>query len=77
MKKKKMDSLYNYITDPNTIVTFVVFVFSLWAMWSKLNWRIKTLEDKVEELDAAKIEAKLAEILTDLARIKEELKKVK
>jgi hypothetical protein len=35
------------------------------------------LEDKVEELDAAKIEAKLAEILTDLARIKEELKKVK
>lgn len=77
MKKKKMNSLYNYITDPNTIVTFVVFVFSLWAMWSKLNWRIKTLEDKVEELDAAKIEAKLAEILTDLARIKEELKKVK
>lgn len=77
MKKKKMDSLYNYITDPNTIVTFVVFVFSLWAMWSKLNWRIKALEDKVEELDAAKIEAKLAEILTDLARIKEELKKVK
>ena len=77
MKKKKMDSLYNYITDPNTIVTFVVFIFSLWAMWSKLNWRIKALEDKVEELDAAKIEAKLAEILTDLARIKEELKKVK
>ena len=72
-----MDSLYNYITDPSTIVTFVVFVFSLWAMWSKLNWRIKALEDKVEELDAAKIEAKLAEILTDLARIKEELKKVK
>lgn len=72
-----MESLYNYISDPNTIVTFIVFVFSLWAMRSKLNWRIKTLEDKVEELDAAKIEAKLAEILTDLARIKEELKKVK
>lgn len=72
-----MDAFYEYITNPWTIVSFVVFVFSLWAMWSKLNWRIKTLEDKVEELDAAKIEAKLAEILTDLARIKEELKKVK
>ena len=72
-----MDSLYNYITDPWTLVSFIVFVFWLWAMWSKLNWRIKTLEDKVEELDAAKIEAKLAEILTDLAWIKEELKKVK
>lgn len=72
-----MDSLYNYITDPWTLVSFVVFVFWLWATWSNLNGRIKTLEKKVEELDAAKIEAKLAEILTDLARIKEELKKVK
>lgn len=77
MKKKKMDSLYNYITDPWTLVSFVVFVFWLWATWSNLNGRIKTLEKKVEELDAAKIEAKLAEILTDLAWIKEELKKVK
>jgi hypothetical protein len=72
-----MDSLYNYITNPDTIITFVVFVFTLWATWSNLNWRIKKLEEKVEEFDAAKIEAKLAEILTDLARIKEELKKVK
>ena len=72
-----MDAFYEYITNPWTLVSFVVFVFWLWAMWSKLNWRIKALEDKVEELDAAKIEAKLAEILTDLARIKEELKKVK
>ena len=72
-----MDSLYNYITSPDTLITFVVFVFTLWATWSNLNWRIKKLEEKVEEFDAAKIEAKLAEILTDLARIKEELKKVK
>lgn len=72
-----MDAFYEYITNPWTIVSFVVFVFWLWATWSNLNGRIKTLEDKVEELDAAKIEAKLAEILTDLARIKEELKKVK
>lgn len=72
-----MDAFYEYITNPWTIVSFVVFVFWLWATWSNLNGRIKTLEDKVEEFDAAKIEAKLAEILTDLARIKEELKKVK
>ena len=72
-----MDVFIEYITNPWTIVRFIIFVFWLWATWSNLNWRIKTLEDKVEEFDAAKIEAKLAEILTDLARIKEELKKVK
>lgn len=75
MKKEKMDSLYNYITDPNTIVTFVVFVFSLWAMWSKLNWRIEALEKKTDEIDITKIEIKLAEIQKDLQRIRDELDK--
>lgn len=73
--KKKMDSLYNYITDPNTIVSFVIFVFGLWATWSNLNWRIKNLEQKTEEIDVTKIETKLAEIQTDLQWIKEELNK--
>ena len=75
MKKKKMDSLYNYITDPWTLVSFVVFVFWLWATWSNLNWRIKDLEKKTEEIDVTRIETKLAEIQTDLQWIKEELNK--
>ena len=70
-----MDSLYNYITDPNTIVTFVVFVFSLWATRSNLNGRIKTLEKKTDEIDITKIEIKLAEIQKDLQRIRDELDK--
>lgn len=72
-----MENLYNFITDPSSLLELAVFVFWLWATWSNLNWRIRKLEEKVEELDATKIEAKLAEILTDLAWIKEELKKVK
>mgnify|MGYP007038179702 CR=1 FL=1 len=75
MKKKKLDSLYNYITNPDTIVTFVIFVFTLWATWSNLNWRIKTLEEKAEEIDITKIEIKLAEIQKDLQRIRDELDK--
>lgn len=72
-----MENLYNFITNPSSLLELAVFVFWLWATWSNLNWRIRKLEEKVEELDATKIEAKLAEILTDLAWIKEELKKVK
>lgn len=74
-EKKKMDNLYNYITDPWTLVSFIVFVFGLWATWSNLNWRIKELEKKTEEIDVTRIETKLAEIQTDLQWIKEELNK--
>ena len=70
-----MDSLYNYITDPWTLVSLVVFVFWLWATWSSLNARIKELEKRTDEIDVTKIETKLAEIQTDLQRIKEELNK--
>jgi HAMP domain-containing protein len=70
-----MDSLYNYITDPWTLVSFVVFVFWLWATWSNLNGRIKTLEKKTDEIDITKIEIKLAKIQKDLQRIRDELDK--
>lgn len=70
-----MDAFYEYITNPWTLVSFVVFVFWLWATWSNLNWRLKELEKKTEEIDWIKIETKLAEIQKDLQRIKEELNK--
>lgn len=70
-----MENLYNYITDPWTLVSFVVFVFWLWATWSNLNGRIKTLEEKTDEIDITKIEIKLAEIQKDLQRIRDELDK--
>lgn len=70
-----MDSLYNYITDPWTLVSFIVFVFWLWATRSNLNARIKTLEKKTDEIDITKIEIKLAEIQKDLQRIRDELDK--
>lgn len=70
-----MNSLYEFITDPWTLVEFVVFVFWLWATWSNLNGRIKNLEKKTDEIDITKIEIKLAEIQKDLQRIRDELDK--
>lgn len=72
-----MNELYNYFTDPWTLVSLVVFIFWLGATWSGLNWRIKNLEKKTEEIDVTKIESKLAEIQTDLQWIKTELNKRK
>lgn len=70
-----MDWIYEYLTDVGTIVNVIVFVFWLWVTRSNLNWRIKKLEEETEKLDATKIEAKLAEIATDLQWIKAELNK--
>ena len=75
MMKNIMENLYNFLTDPWTLVEFVVFVFWLWATWSNLNWRIKNLEKKTDEIDITKIEIKLAEIQKDLQRIRDELDK--
>ena len=71
-----MDNLYNFVTDPWTLVELVVFIFGLWVIWSKLNSRIEALEKKTEEIDVTKIETKLAEIQTDLQRVKMELQKI-
>jgi hypothetical protein len=70
-----MDAFIEYITNPWTIVSFIIFVFWLWATWSNLNGRIKTLEKKTDEIDITKIEIKLAEIQKDLQRIRDELDK--
>ena len=71
-----MDEILQYLTNPNTIISFIVFVFWLGATWSNLNGRIKQLEKRTEEIDINKIETKLAEIATDLQWVKLELQKL-
>jgi len=70
-----MDEVMKYISNPETIVSLIIFIFWLGATWSNLNWRIKNLEKKTEEIDISKIETKLAEILVDIQWIKMEMSK--
>lgn len=70
-----MEDRLNYITDPKTIVSFVIFVFWLGATWSNLNWRVKQLEEKVKEFDVVWIKTALKEIQRDIERIRSEMKK--
>lgn len=71
-----MDGIYEYITNPANIIGFVVFVFWLGVTWSSLNWRLKDCEKRLEKIEEADLETKLAEIKTDLEWIKRELAKI-
>lgn len=70
-----MEQLYNYITDPWTLISFIVFVFTLWVTWSNLNWRVKQLEKTVSEFDIIGIKTTLKEIQKDIEWIRSEMKK--
>lgn len=66
-------NLAQRLQEPETIISIVAFVFSLWAVWATLNNRIKELEWKMAEIDAIDIKTRLAQIQTDIERIKAKL----
>lgn len=72
---KMMDPIIEYITSPSSIVSFIIFVFWLWATWSNLNWRVKQLEKTVAEFDIIGIKTTLKEIQKDIEWIRSEMKK--
>ena len=71
-----MEQFYNYITDPWTIVSFVVFVFWLWATWSKLNWKIKEIEKRLDRLDELDLDSRLTRMEANLDWIRATLEKL-
>lgn len=68
MQKRK-----EYITNPATIVTIVVFIFWLWVSWSTLNGRINKLEEFRDGINMVEIQATLSQIQTDIQWIKNSL----
>ena len=71
-----MEQFYNYITDPWTIVSFVVFVFWLWATWSNLNWRLKECEKRLDRVDELDLDSRLTRMEANLDWIRTTLEKL-
>ena len=61
------------LQEPATMISIIAFIFSLWGVWATLNNRIKELEMKMKEIDAIDIKTRLAQIQTDIERIKAKL----
>lgn len=69
-----MDSFYNYITDPWTLISFAVFVFGLGMTWANLNAKLKEIEKRVDKIEDLDLDSRLTEIQTNLKWIMERLK---
>ena len=74
-----MNKIKDYITDPKNIIAFIIFCFWLGGMWATVNNRLMALEEKCHEVDTVKtqmydIQTSLAQISTDIQRIKLNLK---
>ena len=76
MMIRTMEQFYNYITDPWTIVSFVIFVFWLWATWSKLNWKIEEIEKRLDKLDELDLDSRLTRMEANLDWIRTTLEKL-
>lgn len=69
-----MESIYNYITDPWTLISFIIFVFWLGVTWAKLNADLKAIEKRVDKIEDLDLDSRLTEIQTNLRRVIEKLK---
>lgn len=69
-----MDWLYDYLTNPSTIVNIIVLIFWLWMTRAKINTKLKELEKRIDKIEDLDLDSRLTEIQTNLKWIMEKLK---
>lgn len=72
-----MEDRLIYITNPANLVSFVIFIFWLWATRSKLNWKIKECEKRLDRLDELDLDSRLTQMQIDLDWVKKTLDELK
>ena len=65
-----MEQLFNYITSPDTMISFIVFVFGLGAIYTSVTWKLKELEKRVEKIEDLDLDSRLTKMQTDIDRIR-------
>lgn len=73
MEKKRENWIIERFKQPSTIWKMVIFIFWLWVTRSSLNYRVARLEEFQETVDVVEIKTTLAQIQSDLNRIKQAL----
>jgi len=68
-----MAKIREYLINPATRISFLVFVFWIGVVRWSLNSRIEQIEKNVNEMDLVKIQTTLSQIQTDIEWIKKSL----
>jgi Co/Zn/Cd efflux system component len=71
-----MEQLFNYITSPDTIISLVIFMFTLWWAWSAINNKQKDLERRIEKIEELDLDSRLTRMETTLEYIRTSLEKL-
>lgn len=69
-----MDSIIEYVVNPQTLVSIVIFIFWLGMTWAKLNTELKEIERRVNKIEDLDLDRRLTEIQTNLKWIMDKLK---
>lgn len=72
-----MNKWIEYITNPARIVSFCVFIFSIWVAYATINSRINVLEEFKAEVNIVWIQKDIQEIKTNVAWIMNDLQSKK
>jgi len=68
-----MIKIKDYLSNPTTRISFIVFIFWIGVVRWSLNSRIEQIEKNVNDMDLVKIQTTLSQIQTDIERIKKSL----
>lgn len=72
-----MNSIIEYIINPSTIISIIVFIFWLWGTWANLNSKLKELERRIEKIEDLDLDSRLTKMQVDLDWIKTTLDELK
>lgn len=70
-----MNKRKEYITNPWTIISLLVFTFWLWWTYFSINARLNTLEEFQHTINIVEIQKTLSQIQVDISRIKKEIER--
>lgn len=71
-----MEGLFNYITSPDTIISFIAFVFWLWVIYTSITNKQKELEMRIEKIEDLDLDSRLTRMEANLDWIRITLEKL-
>lgn len=71
----QMNKWLEYIKNPGTVITLIVFIFWLWWIRATLNFRLNKLEEFQHSVNMVEIQSTLTAMQKDIEWIRVQLQK--